>query len=88
MKADLVEQERKNHNLKHNNRIHQHWAKTYQNEANALKLQAFPDKVLNEVSEGGERWVADKYAQVPIMLYNLAKELRHADPDLVTSVLK
>jgi hypothetical protein len=51
-------------------------------------LEAFPDKVLGEVSEGGKNYMADKYAQVPIMLYNLAKELRHADPDLVTSVLK
>jgi hypothetical protein len=32
--------------------------------------------------------MADKYAQVPIKLNTFAKELRHADPDLVTSVLK
>ncbi len=32
--------------------------------------------------------MADKHAQVLIMLQAFAKELRHADPDLVTSVLK
>ena len=32
--------------------------------------------------------MADKYAQVPIRLLTFARELRHADPDLVTSVLK
>jgi hypothetical protein len=47
VKAALVEQERKNENLKINNRIHRHWAKTYENEVNALKMEAFPDKVLS-----------------------------------------
>jgi hypothetical protein len=67
-KATLKVMESQNEVLKHNNRGHKYWAKTYQNEAEALKLETFPDKILCEVSKGGKMWIADKHAQVPIKL--------------------
>ncbi len=45
-KAALKLKETQNENLKHNIKIHKHWTKTYRFEAEALKLEAFPDKIL------------------------------------------
>jgi hypothetical protein len=86
-KAAIKGKESHHEMLMHQNKLHRQEAKRYQNEADALKLKAFPDKILGEFSKGGRLWMADKYAKVPIMLQALATELRHADPDLVASVL-
>ena len=61
-KAAIKGIERQNEFLKHNNKIHKHWAKSYQFEADALKLEVFPDKLLSQDSKGGRLWMADKYA--------------------------